>query len=117
MTSFLEKGVRMSSGESMRIKNLKIFAFGAVVLMSACDLSVDTNTRKEVTIEGVPHYVWKMHGKSESYVSHETNLMGGLIDPNDYRRNVMAIEAVTGCSVDPRTIINSGMQTRALVTC
>ena len=58
-----------------------------------------------------------MHGTSDSYVAHEANLMGGLIDPNDYRQNVMAVEAVTGCTVDPRTIINSGLQIRALVIC
>jgi hypothetical protein len=100
----------------MTIKNFALIAFAGAVL-AACNLSVDPSTRKEVTIEGVPHYVWNARGMSNSYISHEKNLMGGLIDSNDYRQNVMAIEAVTGCTVDSRTIINSGLQTRALVTC
>lgn len=101
----------------MKLRNSKLLILAAAMLLSACDLSVDTSTRQEVTVEGVPHYVFKMHGTSNSYVAHGTNLMGGLIDPDDYRQNVMAIEAATGCTVDQRTIINGGLQTRALVIC
>ena len=99
----------------MTIRNFALTA--CMILVSACDLSVDTSTRQEVIIEGIPHYVFQINGTSNSYLAHETNLTGGLIDPNDYRQNVMAIEAVTGCTIDTRTIINSGLLTRALVIC
>jgi hypothetical protein len=58
-----------------------------------------------------------MHGKSNSYFAYDTNLMGALIDPNDYRQIVMAIDAATRRTIDQRTTINCGLQTRALIIC
>lgn len=51
-----------------------------------------------------------MHGTSDLHVAHEANLVGGLIDPNDYRQNVMAVEAATGCTADPLTIFTAAFR-------
>lgn len=101
----------------MKLTKSKLLILAAAMSLSACDLSVDTFARQEVTVEGVPHYAFKMSRTSNSYVTHDTNLMGGLIDSNDYRQNVMAIEAATGYTLGQRRIINGGLKTRPLFIC
>ena len=84
------------------------------VLLSGC---ATTGVEYSVDVEGDPHKVKQLKGNPNGYVAHETNLLGGWIDPEDYRRNIIAIEEATGCKVDPTTITNQGLQTTALVIC
>lgn len=97
-----------------RILQFVTMVFG----LSACvaGLDVKHNSRKEVTVEGVPHVVYEMKA-NKSYKAFEQDLTGGFRDPNDYRQNVMAIEKVSGCRVVPETVTNQGLQTTALVEC
>jgi len=75
-----------------------------------------TGERVFVEVEGIKHVVKTMKA-SNSYLAHETPPWGGLIDPNYYRKNVLAIEKVTGCIVDRVTIMNQGLATYAAVVC
>jgi hypothetical protein len=93
-------------------------AISTILLFGCSDgLGVDYDSRRDVVIEGVPHIVFEMRAGGNTYQARESSLLGGLIDPNDYRQNVLAIEAVTGCPVDRRTIINQGLVTIALTKC
>jgi hypothetical protein len=90
------------------------FLFLGYLLLSGCST---TGLEYRLKVEGEPHVVKQLKGNSNSYVAHEESTLGGWIDPNDYRRNILAIEAATGCIVDKTTIINEGLQTTALVIC
>ncbi|WP_435137678.1 hypothetical protein [Pseudopelagicola sp. nBUS_19] len=80
-------------------------------------LSVDYDSRRDVVIEGVPHVVFALRVGGNTYYARESDLTGGRVDPNDFRQNVLAIEAVTGCQVDRSTITNAGLVTTAQVKC
>jgi hypothetical protein len=71
----------------------------------------------KVEIDGVSVLVRQMRGSPNAYAANEENLWGGWIDPNDYVRNVKAIEKVTGCEVMLASVINQGLQTTASVDC
>lgn len=75
-----------------------------------------TGEKVDVTVEGIPHVVKKMKAEG-GWMAHEKDLWGGFIDPKSYKLNVLAIEKVTGCKVDPYTISNQGMATTAFVEC
>lgn len=80
-------------------------------------LAVEYDSKQEVIIEGVPHVVFTMVAGKDNYQAREKSWMGGAIDPNDYRQNILAIEAVSGCEVDMGTVTNQGLVTTASVNC
>ncbi|WP_109386662.1 hypothetical protein [Salibaculum griseiflavum] len=89
----------------------------ALNLLALGGCAAEHGTKQLVVVEGVEHAVKSIRESENSFVAHEVDLAGGVIDPNDYRQNVVAIEMATGCVVDTRTIVNSGLQTMALVVC
>ena len=93
-------------------------AISTILLFGCIDgLGVDYDSRRDVVIEGVPHVVFEMRAGGNTYHARERSTVGGLIDPNDYRQNILAIEAVTGCPVDRSTILNKGLVTMAAAKC
>jgi len=78
---------------------------------------MSTGEITEINVEGVVITVQNYNQKPNSWAAAPKDLSGGLIDPNNYRLNVQAIEAFTGCSVDPVTVVNNGLQTIAAVNC
>jgi len=99
----------------MKLKLSMIMSSLISLALAGC--AAEPGTQQRVVVEGVEHVVMSIRNSENTYLAHEVNLMGGVIDPNDYRQNVLAIEMVTGCDVDTRTIVNSGLQTMALVSC
>lgn len=95
---------------------MKILVFSLfAMIISGC--SAVTGPATIVFVEGEEHAVIRLKSNAKGYRAHETNIWGGWIDPEDYRKNILAIEMVTGCKVDRDTIVNSGLLTDALVVC
>jgi len=100
------------------MKNLMLPLVGVLGFAGCTDGPVvDYDARQDVVVEGVPHVVFPMLSGPNNYQAREASLMGGLIDPNDYRQNILAIEAVTGCTVNRGSVINQGLITMAAVIC
>lgn len=85
-----------------------------LVVISGC---ATTGKAIPIQIEGVDHIVKRMKSDEFSWWAREKSLVGGFIDPNDYRQNIMAIERVSGCKVDLRSVMNKGLETIARVNC
>ena len=76
-----------------------------------------TGPTTEVTVDGVQKLVRKLKSAKNNYAANSKDISGGWIDPNDYVRNIKAIEAVTDCKVLVGSVSNQGMQTIAAVEC
>ncbi|WP_412505862.1 hypothetical protein, partial [Roseovarius sp. SYSU LYC5161] len=94
-----------------------VIAFAAFTGLVAC--AADYQSKQKVVVEGEAHLVFKMNAQPNAYQAREEEFFwdGGYLDPNDYRKNVLAIEAATGCTVIPSSILNKGVITQAAVSC
>lgn len=70
-----------------------------------------------VEIDGVKHDVQPYLPSPGVWMAQNSDLMGGLIDPKDWVRNVRAIEMVSGCKVIAASAKHAGMHTTASVNC
>ena len=99
-----------------------VLAVVAITLASGCastrdPISDDLSYKPEkMTIEGVDIYVKKMKGNN-AWRATEDDIWRWAMDPNIYRRNVLAIEKVTNCKVDRASILNFNVSTSATVIC
>lgn len=99
--------------------NLKICAtlIPPLIGLSACDF-VSYSGGTPVTIEGSSHFVSYATNRENVWLAYEKQTFPVVLANNEvYRRNVMAIEAVSGCKVDPYTIDNKYSTTTAFVVC
>lgn len=91
-----------------------------LILLTATFFMIGCATTGEtihIQIEGVDHIVKRMKSDEFSWWAREKSLLGGFIDPNDFRQNIMAIERVSGCKVNLGTVRNNGLETIARVDC
>jgi len=89
----------------------------AVVLAVAACTPVTYGPVKRVMIEGRPVTVMQVTNREGAwYAMNKTGLVSQS-DPAAYRRNIKAIEAVTGCRADLGTVVNMHGQTTVAVVC
>lgn len=99
--------------------NLKICAILTLpaIGLSACDF-VSYSKSVPITIEGSSHLVSYAINREGVWHAYEKQSFPVVLVNNEvYRRNVMAIEAVSGCKVDPYTVDNEYASTTAFVIC
>tara|TARA_R110000868_G_scaffold355038_1_gene616308 strand:+ start:471 stop:761 length:291 start_codon:yes stop_codon:yes gene_type:complete len=92
----------------------RLLLFTVAFFMAGC---ATTGEVIPIQIEGVDHIVKRMKSDEFSWWAREKSFLGGFIDPNDFRQNIMAIELVSGCKVDLGTVRNQGLETIARVDC
>lgn len=71
-------------------------------------------TKQVVFIEGEEHHVYQTIG-TNTYEAFHPDIMGGILDRDAYRKNVLAIEKVTGGKVLLETIEHRGGISEAVV--
>ena len=90
-----------------------------LLLLTLCVIGgcATTGNAIHIQIEGVDHIVKRMKSDEFSWWAREKSVIGGFLDPNDFRQNIMAIELISGCKVDLGTVRNKGLETIARVDC
>lgn len=95
------------------------FCILALLATASCS-PLQYGPAQTVKIDGYPITVMKAQNRANMWsASHHTSEKVSLF-PNDasiFRRNVQAIEAVSGCKVDPVTVDNVTRSTSAAVVC
>lgn len=99
---------------------MRVFAaLFAVLAVAACDVP-QSGGRQGVEIDGFVVLVEQdLRGAGQNYFAVHRPGETFRMDRSQFSRNVRAIEAISGCTVDPATITNNevGIYTTAAVVC
>ena len=96
---------------------MKKIAWSVIFFSAAGGCDINYSSKSTIEVEGDTHTVMRMVASDEAYVAYPSDTIGGFVDPNDFRKNILAIEAVSGCTVVTGSVVNSGAQTKAAVVC
>ena len=86
----------------MKILQLTFTIFLCFILCSC--LNRVAGSKQVVELDGKTYHVWELKG-GNAYEAYEFNLLATELDPAFQKKNLLAIEKVSGGKIDPYTII------------